>query len=146
MALNLLKLAVGPASIGELEARIAANRAEMARLGQDPRTVHTTRMVPKRKREIAGKGSIYWVIKGVLICRQAITAIEPFTGTDGIGRCHLVLDPVVTPVSPRPCRPFQGWRYLRQRDAPRDLDHAAAGDLAEMPETLRRELAALGLI
>ncbi|GEP00007.1 DUF1489 family protein [Methylobacterium haplocladii] len=146
MALNLLKLCVGPATIGELEDRIAHNRAEMMRLGQTPRTVHTTRMVPKRKREIAGRGSIYWVIKGTLLCRQAITAIEPFTGSDGIGRCELVLDPVVKPVSPRPCRPFQGWRYLRQRDAPKDLDHAAAGDLAEMPEALRRELAALGLI
>jgi hypothetical protein len=146
MALNLLKLAVGPASIGDLVDHIERRRAEMVRLGQEPRTFHTTRMVPKRKREIAGKGSIFWVIKGTLLCRQAITAIEPFTGTDGIGRCHLVLDPEVRAVVPRPCRPFQGWRYLTQRDAPKDLDHAAAGEIGEMPEELRRELAALGLI
>jgi hypothetical protein len=146
MALHLLKLAVGPSSVADLEAHIARRRAEMVSLGQEPRTFHTTRMVPKRKREIAGKGSIYWVIKGTLLCRQAITAIEPFTGTDGIGRCHLVLDPEVKAVTPRPCRPFQGWRYLTQRDAPKDLDHAAAGEIGEMPESLRRELASLGLI
>ena len=146
MALHLLKLCVGPATIGELEERIARNRAEAVRLGETPVTCHVTRMTPKRAREIAGKGSIYWVMKGVLACRQAITAIEPFIGGDGIGRCRLVLDPQVRPVSPRPCRPFQGWRYLAARDAPQDLDGRTVGELAEMPEALRRELAALGLI
>lgn len=146
MALHLLKLCVGPSSIEELEARIAHHRAEAARLGGDPATVHVTRMFPKRSKAIAGKGSIYWVMKGTLSCRQAIRAIEPVTGSDGIERCRLVLDPTVTPVSPRPCRPFQGWRYLEARDAPADLDRASAGEVAEMPESLRRELVALGLI
>ncbi len=146
MALHLLKLCVGPASIDELEARIAHNRAEALRLGQEPVTAHVTRMFPKRAQAIAGGGSIYWVMKGTLTCRQAIRAIEPVTGSDGIDRCCLVLDPAVMPVSPRPCRPFQGWRYLEARDAPADLDRASAGEVAEMPESLRRELAALGLI
>ncbi|AWI87510.1 DUF1489 domain-containing protein [Methylobacterium sp. DM1] len=146
MALHLLKLCVGPASIEELEARIAHNRAEALRLGQEPVTAHVTRMFPKRAQAIAGRGSIYWVMKGSLSCRQVIRAIEPVTGSDGIDRCRLVLDPVVMPVSPRPCRPFQGWRYLEARDAPADLDRASAGEVAEMPESLRRELAALGLI
>ena len=146
MALHLLKLSVGPASIEELEARQAGNRAEAIREGRDPAPFHTTRMIPKRRREISGRGSIYWVIKGTLCCRQAVTAIEPFTGGDGIGRCRIVLDPTLVAVSPRPCRPFQGWRYLTQRDAPRDLDHASAGDLAAMPESLRRELVGLGLL
>lgn len=144
--LHLLKLCVGPASIGELEARIAQNRDEALRLGRAAAPVHTTRMVPTRADEIAGRGSIYWVIKGTLLCRQAVTAITPFTDGDGIGRCRLILDPVVTPVSPRPCRPFQGWRYLKAEDAPADLDARALGGLAEMPEALRRELAGLGLI
>ncbi|GJE29221.1 DUF1489 family protein [Methylobacterium organophilum] len=146
MALHLLKLCVGPGSIEELEARIVRHREEALRSGQDPAPFHTTRMIPKRAGAIAGKGSIYWVIKGTLLCRQAITRIDPFTGTDGIGRCRLVLDPHVVPVSPRPCRPFQGWRYLEPRDAPTDLDARTSGDLAEMPESLRRELAAMGLI
>ena len=146
MALHLLKLCVGPASIGELEARIAGHRAVALSAGADPRPSHVTRMVPKRAAAIAGKGSIYWVMKGALSCRQPILAIEPFTGTDGIDRCRLVLDPAVTPVAPRPCRPFQGWRYLEPADAPPDLDRMSAGDIAEMPESLRRELVARGLI
>jgi hypothetical protein len=48
-------------------------------------------------------------------------------------------------VEPRPCRPFQGWRYLGARDAPRDLG-GASGDVAVMPEAMRRELADLGLL
>ncbi|MGW5958847.1 DUF1489 family protein [Methylorubrum thiocyanatum] len=146
MALHLLKLCVGPSSIEELEARIAHHRAEASRLGQAPVTAHVTRMFPKRAAAIAGQGSIYWVMKGALTCRQPIRAIEPVTGSDGIDRCRLVLDPAVTPVAPRSCRPFQGWRYLEARDAPVDLDRASAGEVAEMPESLRRELVALGLI
>jgi hypothetical protein len=146
MVLHLLKLCVGPASIEDLIARIARNRALALASGADPAPVHTTRMVPKRAGEIAGRGSIYWVIKGTVICRQDISAIAPFTGDDGIGRCRLILDPAVVPVSPRPCRPFQGWRYLAAKDAPADLSGIADGDLAEMPESLRRERAGLGLI
>nr|USU33008.1 DUF1489 domain-containing protein [Methylobacterium sp. OTU13CASTA1] len=146
MALHLLKLCVGPASIAELEARIAQTRADALAQARDPAPAHITRMVPTRMSEILGGGSIYWVIKGTLACRQTIAAIAPFTGADGIGRCRLVLDPVVVPVSPRPCRPFQGWRYLKADDAPADLDAATADGLAEMPDALRRELASLGLI
>jgi hypothetical protein len=75
-----------------------------------------------------------------------VLAIRPFTDGEGIGRCRLVLDPEVTPVEPRPCRPFQGWRYLAAGDAPRDISRHAAGDLAAMPEAMRRELASLGLL
>jgi hypothetical protein len=56
-----------------------------------------------------------------------------------------VLEPRVIPVEPRPFRPFQGWRYLDGKDAPRDLS-PASGEVGEMPESLRRELAELGLI
>lgn len=146
MALHLLKLCVGPATIEDLQARIAHNREAALAAGRDPAPFHTTRMIPKRAAEIAGRGSIYWVIKGTLSCRQGIAGIAPFTDADGIARCRLVLDPAVTLVLPRPCRPFQGWRYLEPRDAPADLDPREAGGLAAMPETLRRELAGLGLI
>ncbi|MCJ2134509.1 DUF1489 domain-containing protein [Methylobacterium sp. J-026] len=146
MALHLIKLCVGPASIADLEARQARVLAEALREGRAAAPSHVTRTLPKRHREISGQGSIYWVIRGTLSCRQAITAIEPVTGEDGIPRCRLVFDPSLVPVAPRPCRPFQGWRYLTAHDAPADLGAAAAGDLAEMPEALRRELVGLGLL
>ena len=102
-------------------------------------------MVPKRADELTGGGSLYWVIKGQIACRQKLVAIAPFTDGEGIGRCRLMLEPVVRPVSPRPCRPFQGWRYFAAKDAPPDLGKRGRG-VSAMPESMRRELAELGLI
>jgi hypothetical protein len=102
-------------------------------------------MVPRRAAEIVGHGSLYWVIRGEILCRERILAIRPFTGTDGIGRCHIDLDCRPVLVEPRPFRAFQGWRYLKPGDAPRDLERAAPG-ARDMPEQLRRELTNLGLL
>jgi hypothetical protein len=144
--LHLLKLSVGTTSIADLAAWQAQRRQEAALAGRAAAPYHVTRMVPSRRSEIVGRGSIYWVIRGTLCCRQPVTAIEPVTGTDGVPRCRLVLGEPLVPVAPRPCRPFQGWRYLAPSDAPADLDAAAAGDIADMPEALRRELVGLGLL
>lgn len=145
MALHILKLCVGCESIADLEGWIADSMALWRRLGRPQEQIHTTRMVPKRIDEILDSGSLYWVIKGQIACRQRLVDIRPFKDADGIGRCNLVLEPVVVPVSPRPCRPFQGWRYLEAKAVPADLG-SAAGDLAAMPEDLRRELSQLGLL
>jgi hypothetical protein len=145
MTLHLVKLCVGCDSIRDLEDWIEENRALHRRLKRSYEQTHTTRMVPKRAEEILDGGSLYWVIRGQMACRQNLIAIRPFTDADGIGRCHLVLEPTVVPVEPRPYRPFQGWRYLETKDAPCDLGQAS-GEVGEMPESLRRELAELGLI
>jgi hypothetical protein len=145
MALHLLKLCVGAESIRDLEDWIEARLAKMRQSGVEPEQLHTTRMVPKRCDEILEGGSLYWVIKGQVSARQRLRAVRPFTDPEGISRCHLVLEPKVVPVLPRPCRPFQGWRYLRPEDAPDDLG-AGTGAVAEMPEAMRRELRELGLL
>lgn len=145
MALHILKLCVGCESIADLEGWIADSMALWRRLGRPQEQIHTTRMVPKRIDEILDGGSLYWVIKGQIACRQRLVDIRPFKDADGIGRCNLVLEPTVVAVSPRPCRPFQGWRYLEAKAVPPDLG-SAAGDLAAMPEDLRRELSQLGLL
>ena len=145
MSLNLIKLCVGCDTIGDLEEWIEENQAHYRRLGRAYEQTHTTRMVPKRLAALVDGGSLYWVIKGQVACRQRLLCVRPFTDGEGVGRCHLVLEPIVVPVRPRPCRPFQGWRYLDHKDAPRDLGHEAGG-LAAMPEALRRELADLGLL
>lgn len=145
MPLHLLKLCVGCDSIRDLEEWIEENETHHRRLGRPYEQTHATRMMPKRADEIVAGGSLYWVVKGLVSCRQRLVAVRPFTDGDGIGRCRLVLEPVVIPVEPRPCRPFQGWRYLQDKDKPRDLGRGS-GVVATMPETLRRELATLGLI
>ncbi len=144
MALNLIKLCVGCDSVEDLEEWIAFRLDEKRRAGEPAEQHHTTRMVPKRVDEVTGGGSLYWVIKGQVQCRQRITAVRPFVDSEGIGRCHLVLDPVVVRTEWQPRRAFQGWRYLVDKDAPRDM--AAGSDLAALPPKLRGELAELGLL
>jgi len=146
--LHLSKLCVGCDSVQDLEdwikERLKARRKGGAGGGRKQRN-HTTRMAPKRADELVDGGSLYWVIRGQIMCRERILAIRPFVDKDGVGRCHIALDCKPVLVEPRPYRAFQGWRYLVPADAPRDLDRAAPG-ARDMPEHLRRELRQLGLL
>jgi len=144
MPLHLIKLSVGTESVADLEEWIKLKQEKRKR-GQRPERAHITRMVPKRADELTDGGSIYWVIKGQIMCRERILAVTPFTGKDGIGRCRLVLDAKCVLVEPRPRSAFQGWRYLEDKDAPRDLSKVDRG-AARMPEQMRRELRELGLL
>ncbi|MBV1702398.1 MAG: DUF1489 family protein [Hyphomicrobiales bacterium] len=145
MTLNLLKLCVGASAISDLENWIASRLALAQAEGRPVEQFHTTRMVPKRADELLDGGSLYWVIKGQIAVRQRLLQIRPHTDKDGIGRCDLVLEPVLIPVYPLPCRPFQGWRYLKSAEAPRDLNDGAE-NVADLPESLRRELREMGLL
>jgi hypothetical protein len=139
MALHLIKLCVGAESIADLEEWIAER---VAAAGEQ---IHTTRMMPKRRDEILDGGSLYWVIRGELNCRQAILDLRSIVDAEGISRCEILLDPKVVPVDPRPRGPFQGWRYFEAKDAPPDL--SGPGETAdELPMELRRELRLIGLL
>jgi hypothetical protein len=145
MPLHLIKLSVGATSFADLKDWIAQRAAAARAKGQPPRHIHVTRMTPKRDAELLDGGSIYWVIKGEITARQKLLAIEPFRDSDGIGRCRLVMQTKLIPVSPRPMRAFQGWRYLDVKSAPPDLK-GSPQDLADMPEPMRKELRELGLL
>ena len=146
MPLHLIKLAVGCESVKELKEWIAERMLAAKKKGLPQQHVHVTRMTPKRVEDILAGGSLYWVIRGEVAAREKIAGIEPFRDGDGIGRCRIVMQPKVIAVSPRPMRPFQGWRYLTAADAPADLGKANAASVEQMPEPLRRELRDLGLL
>jgi len=146
MPLHLLKLCVGCDSVKDLEDWIKQRLKQKRKNGAKPEHIHTTRMVPKRADELVDGGSLFWVIKGEILCRERLLAIRPFVDKDGIGRCRLVMQPKVFAVSPRPMRPFQGWRYLAEDAAPPDLTKSSAASVAAMPEPMRRELRDLGLL
>ena len=146
MPLHLIKLAVGCDSVKELKGRVAERVKTAKKKGLPQRHIHITRMTPKRIADILSGGSLYWVIRGEIAAREKIIGIEPFRDKDGIGRCRLIMQPMVIAVSPRPMRPFQGWRYFTEDSAPPDLGKATAGSVAAMPEPLRRELRDLGLL
>ncbi|CAL78291.1 conserved hypothetical protein [Bradyrhizobium sp. ORS 278] len=146
MPLHLIKLAVGCESVKELKDWIAERMLAAKKKGLPQQHVHVTRMTPKRIEDILDGGSLYWVIRGEVAVREKIMGIEPFRDGDGIGRCRIIMQPKVIAVSPRPMRPFQGWRYLTAEDAPADLGKATAAGVEAMPEPLRRELRDLGLL
>jgi hypothetical protein len=145
MSLHLIKLCVGADSIADLEEWIEERLSEKRRRRQSPEHIHTTRMVPTRAAELLKGGSLYWVIRGEISCRQRLLAIREFNDKEGIHRCRLVLEPKVVPVVPRPRGPFQGWRYLADTEAPPDLGRSGRG-LTRLPEAMRRELRDLGLL
>lgn len=140
MPLHMIKLCVGVDSVEDFEAHV------QARLSVSPNSeqTHVTRVMPKRAEEMVGAGSLFWVIKGQVQVRQPILRFDAIRTEDGIERCRIVLKPDFIRTWPLPRRPFQGWRYLTPEDAPADLGDGA--DLAELPPTLRRELAELGLL
>lgn len=138
---NILKLSVGTENIDDLEAWQQTKRA------QTPEGLprHVTRMWPKREAELTNGGSVFWVIKGVIQCRQKIIRLDEHVGEDGIRRCAVVMDPTIVRVQSSLKRPFQGWRYLRQADAPADLPKGREEE-EPLPVELNRALAEIGVL
>lgn len=137
---NLLKLCVGADSVDDL---LDWQRTHPSPFLTGERQ-HVTRMWPKRETEILAGGSLYWVIKGLVLCRQRIVRLDEVTGADGITRCGLVMEAEVIRTEPMPRRPFQGWRYLEMKDSPRDLVQGRTGD-DSLPDPLALALAEIGL-
>lgn len=140
--IHMVKLCVGVASVEELES-YRHERAHWwgADYGEDVH-VHRTRMMPKRREEMEGRGSIYWVMSGAIVCRQPILRLAQYTDAEGKDYCDIIMSPEIIRTVPYPKRPFQGWRYLRPEDAPPDLDSGPNENSLE----IAAELAKMGLI
>lgn len=144
MALHLLKLAVGIDSVAHLARVQKARRAERRANGEGGGTWHFTRNFPRQADEVLDGGSLYWVIKGVIRVRQPITGFEEVLDPqEGIRRCAILLDEALVETEARPCRAFQGWRYLAAKDAPPDRTGGGGDDL---PAEMEAELRALGIL
>jgi hypothetical protein len=129
---HLIKLSVGIRDVEHLRL------VQKERQATDPPLRHRTRHWPKRGEEIIDGGSIYWVVAGMVQCRQRIVAIESDRYEDGSAATALMLEP-------RPMKPFQGWRYLARNDAPADLDTSQKAGM-DMPSGLRLALRELCLL
>ena len=139
--LNLIKLCVGAEKVEDLLNWQASPRAK----GPDGLPWHVTRMWPKRAEEVLDGGSLYWVFKGLVLCRQPILRLEEVDRGDGVRRCGIVLAPEVTRVAATPKRPFQGWRYLPASDAPVDMTPGRS-DEDPLPPSLQSALAEIGVL
>jgi hypothetical protein len=131
MPLHLTKVAYQAQSLEEMHSWFAG-RGDEAKL--------TTRYLPKRHAELIG-GSLFWIFKRQLVARSEILRFEEAEG----GRTHIVIACRLIDVLPKPHRAHQGWRYLDDADAPRDLAAGETGGDA-LPGQLAGELARLGLV
>jgi hypothetical protein len=134
MPLHLTKVAFGAESVDHLAERLRLR-------GEDGPVFLTTRYLPKRHEEVAGQGSMFWILKHQLIARSPILGF----GEAEEGRVAIHIDPKLVLVQARPKRAHQGWRYLEGADAPLDLGGDATG-LDVMPPALMTKLAELALI
>jgi hypothetical protein len=139
--INLIKLSVGTETVQNLADWQDSPAAKTA----DGLPRHVTRMWPKRSKELLKGGSIYWVIKGVILCRQKVLRLDEVFGADGIRRCAIVIEPQLVQVAATPKRAFQGWRYLLTSDSPPDLTRPRPND-DELPPELQAELANIGIL
>lgn len=143
MTVHLVKLCVGAETVGDLRAWAEKKAAANEKAGKGRVHDHVTRMRPRRRDALLEGGSLYWVIKGVILVRQAIVGFEQRTGDDGVERTAVMLSPELVLTEPQPRRAFQGWRYLGVEDAPNDL---RAGRRMAAPPELSIKLAELGLL
>lgn len=138
--IHLVKLCVGTDSVEDLAAWQEGQRPRWP----EGRAVHVTRMWPRREGALLAGGSLYWVIRGLILCRQRLLGLDERRGADGIRRCALILDPAIVLTEPAPRAAFQGWRYLAPAEAPRDLPAARPREDA-LPPRLAAALAEIGL-
>lgn len=145
MTVHLVKMAVGIESVDHLIDVQAERFRQADQAGGAGVLRHLTRNTPRRAEEVLDGGSIYWIIKGYIRARQAITEFGEAMGRNGRPRCALILDPHLVRTELVPHRPMQGWRYMDPLAAPKDLSRKSAAKTS-MPGDMEAELRALGLI
>jgi hypothetical protein len=145
MTVHLIKLCVGVETVQELKAWQTERPKQLRRARERVELCHRTLQTPRRRDEVLEGGSLYWVIKGVILVRQRVIDLRPDVKDDGIACCAIVFDPELVATRPRARRAFQGWRYLAPADAPPDLRIVGDED-SEMPPAMRADLRELRLI
>ncbi len=139
MTVHLIKLCVGVDSVEHL----MEFRKNNPRNKDRDYNYHITRFRPRRADEVLDGGSLYWVIKGVIQCRQEIIGLEEVKTENGT-KCMIMMDKKVHLTEPQPRRAFQGWRYFEESAVPKDI--AEDSKILDIPVELRSELKELGLI
>lgn len=134
MPLHLTKIAFGAKSYEHLEGWYANSVAGMGAIAL------TTRNRPTRHEECVG-GSLFWIINHAIVARSPIIGFEKTQD----GRWDIMLEPVLIRVHQQAKRAHQGWRYLTDDKAPKDVPEGEdIGDA--LPGKLAMKLGRLGLV
>lgn len=109
--------------------------------------IATTRYMPKRRDEILKGGSLFWIFKRKIQCRQEILDLQLLEDEQTKTRCYIFLNPQIIQTMAQPKKPIQGWRYLEDAAAPKDRGPIRIGEAGdEMPAHMVEELHTLGLL
>jgi len=144
MTLNMIKLCVGIEDVEHLAKVQSIRLKNQIAKGEKPCLRHVTRNHPRRANEILDGGSLYWVIKGFIRVRQPVIGFEDDPRDDGKPYCAILLDNQLIKTELKKFRAFQGWRYFKDVDAPKDLSRDGA--VSSLPDAMAEELKELGLI
>ena len=126
----MTKIAYRSGSIDNLRAWVEAGEEAHMR----------TRYRPTRHAEMIG-GSLYWILDHAIIARSEILGFVERPD----GHWTIRLSPKLVLVQPKHKRAHQGWRYLEEKNAPRDLEDGEEPSDA-IPGRLAGRLTKLGLI
>ena len=141
--LHLIKLAVGVEDLAHMKKVQAARRKQRRQSPRSPHWVYT-RNTPRRSEELLDGGSLYWVVRGVIRCRQELVGFDDdFDREEARKYCRIKVKRTLIRTAPQACKAFQGWRYLEPDRAPPDLSH---GDTSDRPAERAAELKRLGLL
>src|SRR3982074_668576 len=143
MAVHFIKRAVGVNDLAHMKKVQAARRKQRR---QSPRSPHWgyTRNTPRRADELLAGGSLYWVVRGVIRCRQELIGFEEdFDEDNGKKFCRIKVRRPLRPTAPPTCKAVQGGTDAEERRGPPDL---STGDTADMPAEMAAELKRLGLL
>ena len=130
MPLSMTKIAYTSKSLEELRGWVEAGEEAHMR----------TRYRPTRHAEMIG-GSLYWIMDHAIVARSEILGFAELPD----GHWTIRLAPRLIPVQPKHKRAHQGWRYLTERQAPRDLEEGEE-PVDAIPGRLAGRLTKLGLI
>ena len=145
MTIHLVKLCVGVDTAQELKVWQTDRLKRLKRARKTPELCQRTLQAPQRRNEVLDGGSLYWVIKGIILVRQRVLDLRPDVKNDGTACCGIVLDPELVMTRAQAQRAFQGWRYLSVINAPSDL-RSVEDDDGKMPHAMRADLRELCLI
>lgn len=143
MSVNILKPALRVNDVYEFAGR--QRQWYMDYRGQIVYPVWTSRK-PAREKELLEGGSVFWIVKKQIQCRQSIIAIEPYEGAEGEKPSYLILcETQLMRTQMQKKKPFQGWRYLEPDNAPADIAEIHIGDEPPPPK-MEKDLREAGLL
>lgn len=143
MTIHLLKPALKCADVYEFAGR--QPQWHMPHKGRIVYPVWTSRK-PTREADLLEGGSVFWIVKGQVQCRQDIWDIIDYQDDESDKPSFLILcNPQLVRTQGYARKPFQGWRYLEAPNAPPDIGPLTANDERPPPE-MEEALRSAGLL